>query len=113
MRCSFTNHSANERTFLAWVRTALAIVGFGILVAKLDDQGNLSGGIGWTGMALLFLGLVVILSAAVRFFLTRKHLNQGELEAAAPVVLDVLLIIALVALFATLIGFAAHVMVKG
>lgn len=110
---SYTDHSANERTFLAWVRTALAIVGFGLLVAKLDDQGGLGGGIGQTGMALLFLGLVVILSAAARFFLTRRHLERGELEAASPVALDVMLLIALVALFATLLGFGAHVMANG
>lgn len=113
MRGSYTDHSANERTFLAWVRTALAIVGFGILVAKLDDQGNLASGIGWTGMALLFFGLTVILAAAARFFLTRKHLSRGEFAAASPVILDVMLITALMALFATLIGFGAHILAQG
>lgn len=29
-------HLANERTFLAWIRTAIAIMAFGFLVAKLS-----------------------------------------------------------------------------
>jgi putative membrane protein len=32
----YTDHAANERTFLAWVRTAIAIMAFGFLVAKFD-----------------------------------------------------------------------------
>ncbi|HEX4173709.1 MAG TPA: DUF202 domain-containing protein, partial [Acetobacteraceae bacterium] len=28
----FTDHAANERTFLAWVRTAIAVMAFGFLV---------------------------------------------------------------------------------
>jgi len=30
------DHAANERTFLAWVRTAIAIMAFGFLVQKFD-----------------------------------------------------------------------------
>jgi putative membrane protein len=32
----FSDHSANERTFLAWVRTAIAVMAFGFLVEKSD-----------------------------------------------------------------------------
>ncbi|WP_256138684.1 YidH family protein [Komagataeibacter swingsii] len=32
----YTDHAANERTFLAWVRTALAIMAFGCFLAKFD-----------------------------------------------------------------------------
>jgi Domain of unknown function (DUF202) len=33
---NFGDHSANERTFLAWVRTAIGIMAFGFLVEKFD-----------------------------------------------------------------------------
>jgi putative membrane protein len=33
---NFGDHAANERTFLAWVRTAIAIMAFGFLVEKFD-----------------------------------------------------------------------------
>jgi putative membrane protein len=32
----YTDHAANERTFLAWVRTALAVVAFGGILARPD-----------------------------------------------------------------------------
>ena len=34
---NYTDHAANERTFLAWVRTAVAIVGFGLAVARFGN----------------------------------------------------------------------------
>ena len=32
----YSDHAANERTFLAWVRTAIAVMAFGFLVQKFD-----------------------------------------------------------------------------
>src|SRR5579863_2025575 len=33
---NYTDHSANERTFLAWIRTAIAIMAFGFLLERFD-----------------------------------------------------------------------------
>ena len=33
---NFTEHSANERTFLAWLRTGIAVIGFGFVVEKFN-----------------------------------------------------------------------------
>jgi putative membrane protein len=33
---NFGDHSSNERTFLAWVRTAIAVMAFGFIVEKFD-----------------------------------------------------------------------------
>ena len=33
---NYSDHAANERTFLAWVRTALAFMGFGLVVERFD-----------------------------------------------------------------------------
>jgi putative membrane protein len=32
----YSDHAANERTFLAWVRTAVAIMAFGFVIEKFD-----------------------------------------------------------------------------
>jgi putative membrane protein len=32
----YTDHAANERTFLAWIRTGLAVIAFGFFLAKLN-----------------------------------------------------------------------------
>ncbi|MEM3759375.1 MAG: DUF202 domain-containing protein, partial [Saccharolobus sp.] len=29
-----SDHFANERTFLAWIRTGIALIGFGFVIAK-------------------------------------------------------------------------------
>ena len=31
-----SDHAANERTFLAWVRTAIAVMAFGFVIEKFD-----------------------------------------------------------------------------
>jgi putative membrane protein len=36
MIANYTNHAANERTFLAWIRTCLAVAAFGLLLIKLN-----------------------------------------------------------------------------
>jgi putative membrane protein len=33
---SYTDHSANERTFLAWIRTGLTIMALGFVIERLD-----------------------------------------------------------------------------
>lgn len=33
---NFTEHSANERTFLAWVRTGIAVIAFGFVIEKFN-----------------------------------------------------------------------------
>src|SRR5260370_16067100 len=36
MIANYTNHAANERTFLAWLRTGLAVAAFRFFLAKLN-----------------------------------------------------------------------------
>ena len=33
---SYVDHAANERTFLAWVRTGVAVVAFGFVIEKFN-----------------------------------------------------------------------------
>jgi putative membrane protein len=32
----YSDHAANERTFLAWVRTAIAVMAFGFVIERFD-----------------------------------------------------------------------------
>ena len=36
MICDYVSHAANERTFLAWVRTGIAIMALGFVIEKFD-----------------------------------------------------------------------------
>jgi putative membrane protein len=61
---------ANERTLLAWLRTAVALMGFGVMIARLGvfletlaaasgEHVRAAGQSRWTGAALLISGSVV------------------------------------------------------
>jgi len=67
-----SDHLANERTFLAWVRTGLATITFGFVVERLPTPAPLAGGktqpslVSWApfsavvGTSLTLLGLALL-----------------------------------------------------
>jgi putative membrane protein len=52
---------ANERTFLAWIRTSLGLVTAGLAVAQLLPPFQLAGGRKLIGLPLIALGVVIAL----------------------------------------------------
>lgn len=103
----FQDHAANERTFLSWIRTAVTIGGFGILIAKLPSTREPV----WFGVALIGLsGLLVVLST-IRFLIIRNQLGKvpsaqtsfGLIETLFALMLALLLAIIFVFLVRTLI----------
>ena len=80
---------AAERTFLAWIRTGLALMGFGFVVARfglflqqlqLVQHGSAASAHGlslWFGTALIAAGVVVFLLAAWHHLRLVQELNQG------------------------------------
>ncbi len=87
---------AAERTFLAWIRTGLALMGFGFVVARFGlflrewtaTQGaenyTRHGVSIWLGIALVALGMFLNLAALARY---RRYLQQlacGILPEARP-----------------------------
>jgi putative membrane protein len=50
---------ANERTFLAWIRTALALVAGGVAVVQFVPEFSLAGGRRVLGIPLILLAIVV------------------------------------------------------
>src|SRR6201997_4094007 len=88
----YGDHAANERTFLAWVRTAIAIMAFGFLVEKFDlfvaMAGASLGGRRVTvggqtlaniaGLALIVLGCATLVLAIVRFRKTALEIDAPD-----------------------------------
>jgi putative membrane protein len=87
----YTDHSANERTYLAWIRTAISIMAFGFLIEKFDlfieyistvSNGSVSitPSILTTviGLGLFLVGVIVILAATLRFFSYKKAIEAEE-----------------------------------
>ena len=81
---------AAERTLLAWVRTGLALMGFGFVVARFGlflheiaatrtSPTSPSSGLSlWIGGGLVVLGVVVNLAAAVQHVRLLRRLERGE-----------------------------------
>jgi putative membrane protein len=79
---------AAERTLLAWVRTGLAMMGFGFVVARfglflreLHPNGPMpphAGLSAWIGTALILLGVAVNLLAAWGHVRLLRRLEAGE-----------------------------------
>lgn len=82
------DHLANERTFLAWVRTSISLLGFGVLIAKLrflEAGAGLSPGTGarstHLGLAFAFAGIFTLLLSAWQYVRTRHMLDRGDYKA--------------------------------
>jgi putative membrane protein len=90
-KVSATDHLANERTFLAWIRTSIAVMGFGFVVVKFSlfvRQLTISVGQeipaqpkGYSsviGIALIIIGAVISLLAYFRYKKIEKQLHEGN-----------------------------------
>lgn len=80
---------AAERTLLAWLRTGLALMGFGFVVARfglflrefaaMHQTSNHSGGWShWIGTALVAIGVIVTTLAAFQHWRFLQRLNHGQ-----------------------------------
>jgi putative membrane protein len=79
---------ANERTFLAWIRTALALIAAGVAVETLIGD---AGGAGRTLLAVALIGLGTVCGALAfgRWMGTERALRTGR-PLPAPVLAPVL-----------------------
>jgi putative membrane protein len=70
---------AAERTLLAWVRTGVAMMGFGFVVARLSIQtGQDAGFASIVGIALAVLGGLLNTAATIRYRSHVRHLRAGR-----------------------------------
>src|SRR4029077_2822894 len=97
------DHLANERTFLAWVRTGAAIVvfvfaigRFAIAIRQLSElQGHpvRTAGISvWLGSFTIASGVLLVVAGLMRYRRTRAQLDSGTFEPAG-FVLDLITIL--------------------
>jgi putative membrane protein len=126
MKQRFSEHAANERTFLAWVRTAIAVMAFGFLVERFDlflqiagqtlgrhpisVHGQLVGNI--AGLILIGLGAAIIALALLRFRRTAIEIDSAELVPGSGDRLDLALAGLLVILGAALVVYLSYSVVS-
>jgi len=77
-------HLANERTFLAWIRTAIAIVGIGFLATELHFSIGNKSGVFVDLLAILLggttvlLGITLIIFSTINFIKSKKQIEKSE-----------------------------------
>ena len=86
-------HQANERTFLAWLRTSIALIGFGFAITRFSlflrqlqtaviQQQELSRNAVFNsenlGVVLVIVGIIVIALAALRYNQVFWQIEQGD-----------------------------------
>lgn len=85
------DHMANARTLLAWLRTAIALIGLGFVVARfglfLRELGatagsptspSASGLSALVGVGVVLVGVLLAGLATERFLKTRKQIERGR-----------------------------------
>jgi len=82
-----SDHLANERTFLAWVRTGIALIGFGLVIAKfaifismMNPSKQPTGSVR-LGELLVLMGAVVIVYGLYDYLTVEKMLKSGNFRA--------------------------------
>jgi uncharacterized membrane protein YidH (DUF202 family) len=118
-------HMANERTFLAWVRTSIAIMAFGFVVEKfaiflqhlsaivcrLEPMGNPQppppSYTSWLGQGLVGLGAFLGVMAFVRYKRIERQIEEGAYRPS--ILLDLLLAGAVASVGIFLIILLGHI----
>jgi putative membrane protein len=91
------DYLAAERTFLAWIRTGLAFMGFGFVVARFglflqeirtvdpSLETRVTGGHSvWFGTALIAAGVLIDIFACIHHVNLVHQLNRGAIDFTRP-----------------------------
>lgn len=114
-------HMANERTFLAWIRTSVAIMAFGFVVEKFSlfvkQMGYYlgkevvppaSGNSSWVGVLLVVLGVLMGILAFARYKAVERQIDEDTYKPSP--ILSVLLFLSVLSIGVFLILYLIHSM---
>lgn len=78
------DHLANERTYLAWMRTAVGLMGFGVVILRLrafHPPELPRPGLGWKmGLVFSLVGLLTVLLSTMQYFVVRRDIEEDTYE---------------------------------
>jgi len=79
------DHLANERTYLAWMRSGIALMGFGVLIVRLriirPPLAPQLPGNGWKlGLAFSLVGVLTVLLSTQHYFAVRRDIDEDTYQ---------------------------------
>jgi putative membrane protein len=95
---------ANERTFLAWNRTALALVATGVAATQLLPEFGVTGGRRILGLPLIALGAVVALTSFLHWRANERAMRRDQPLPGSPMPLVLSIGIGVVAVIAVVLA---------
>jgi putative membrane protein len=95
---------ANERTFLAWNRTALALIGVGLAVANLLPPFRVAGGRRMVALPLIVLGGYASVRSLRDWAANERAMRTGVALPRSPLAPVLAVVVAAVAVVAVLLG---------
>ena len=95
---------ANERTFLAWNRTALALIATGVAATQLLPEFHVSGGRRILGLPMIALGALVAMTSFRHWKANQRAMERGEPLPRSPMPLVLSLGIGVVAVIAVVLA---------
>ena len=109
---SASDHLANERTYLAWIRTSIGIMAFGFVVVKFsifvrqislllghDQPVHPTQHSGLLGLSFVIVGTLVSILAYLRYQNSKKQLESGVYQQSSILIKLITIFIFLVSLF--------------
>ncbi|MGD0881791.1 MAG: DUF202 domain-containing protein [Acidimicrobiales bacterium] len=95
---------ANERTFLAWNRTALALIATGVAATQLLPEFHVGGGRQILGIPLIALGAIVALTSFRQWRANERAMRRREPLPSSPMTAVLAVGIAVVAIIAVVLA---------
>ena len=99
---------ANERTFLAWIRTGLGFLAAGVAIAAVAGLNErLSLEVRLASLLLVLCGLACAVGAWVRWIASERAMREGRALPSSPLLLvlvGVLVVVALIAVAVLVLG---------
>jgi putative membrane protein len=98
---------ANERTFLAWNRTALALIATGVAATQLLPEFHVNGGRRILGLPMIALGALVAFTSFRHWQANQRAMRHGDPlpPSPMPLVLSVGIgVVAVIAVVLALVG---------
>jgi putative membrane protein len=124
----YRDHAANERTFLAWVRTGIAVIALGLVIERFNlfmltvataspgastpasQLHKLSQRVGeYEGFAFILAGVGIVALATARFIRTTRLLDDPQTHPAKSARTELIVsaaLVLLVASYGTYLAFA-------